>query len=113
MTNTEFVTSIQRIYSDVRSVGGSIVVDGENRTRSADEGPYGSIKSSVQLAWDLMARLDSDELRSVVDRIDEIIRHARHCREAQTDPLTRDPKAKCRPVVRIDETGLPEVEWMR
>jgi aromatic ring-opening dioxygenase LigB subunit len=113
MTNTEFVTAMQKIYSEVRSVGGSIVVDGENRTRSADEGPYGSIKLSVQLAWDLMARLDSDELRSVVDRIEEIIRQARHCREAQENPLTKDPKAKCRPVVRIDESGLPEVDWMR
>ena len=114
MTNTKFVTEIQRLYSELRSVGGSIIVDGENRTASADEGPYGAIKLSVLLAWDLMNRLDDDERKCVVDRIDEIIRHAILCKEAQKNPLTKDPKnAKCRPIARFDGMGLPTTDWMK
>ncbi|MBV9775163.1 MAG: hypothetical protein JO040_14515 [Gemmatimonadetes bacterium] len=111
-TKTEFVTRIKGLYTDLREVGGSLLLDGENRTRAGDTDKEG-LKPSVQLAWDLWDRFDSETRDSLVDRIDFYIRTARLCIEAQQNPMTRDPRAKCRPVITIDEFGSPTCDVER
>lgn len=113
ISKTDFVSRVMELYPQVRQAGGSILLDGENRTRANDDDPPG-FKPSFLLGQDLYDRASGLADPSVLlDQIDEAIKDAKRCQENQADPMTRYPDAKCRPVISIDEDGNISVDWKR
>ncbi len=111
-TKTDFVSSIKDLYSEIRAVGGSIIFEGDNRTRTDDDDPPG-FKPSVMLAWEMWDRFDPDTCEYLAQRIREYVKDARFCHEAQKGRFTRDKNARCRPIVEIDELGSPICDWRK
>ncbi len=114
ISKTNFVSGVMQLYPQVRQVGGSILIDGENRTQANDDDPPG-FKPSFLLGQDLFTRASRrPDPSTLLDEIAKAIKDAQRCSEIQKDPLTRDPtNANCRPVMSVDLDGSLTIQWER
>lgn len=113
MTRTDFVSEFRQLYTDIRDeCHGSIVWNGDNLTRAADDDPPG-LKPSIRAAnalFDLYG--EGSNAEEIISALQQARHDARVCREINAIPTT-NPKADCRPIIKIDETGWPLTEWMK
>jgi hypothetical protein len=107
MDEDAFLSKFSDLYNDLRDqYHATVIYDGVTVAGPGDLNASGSMFLGSQM----FARFDAKTCALMIDMLKDIRNTARQCQEVNKVPTT-SPKAKCRPVITIDGSGLPDVDW--